>query len=392
MERITWKDIDFVKVGNATDSDGKTGVTVLRFPRGAQGGLHISGGGPAARESGVLDPTTAPTPVNALVLGGGSAFGLCASDGVMQSLEERNIGFPTAYGVVPIVCQSDIYDLSYGNPKARPTVQMAYDACERTFTSTEPMSGNVGAGTGATVGKMCGMERAMKGGIGYAAAKLGDLVVGAVVVVNAFGNVYDQLGRALGGVMDAGREHILDACQLMYDQYEGRSESKPLLGESVTVSVGNELLQDSSSQGEADLGMEKGNTTIGAIVTNAQFGKGELTKIAMMATNGYARSIRPVGTLSDGDTIYAFSATVTGESHAVDAEHGNSGVHCDKSDKSVAGESICGTSKTIVADVNVVGTLAAELMSEAIEDAMHASRLDNSEVLANILDLHEVKM
>lgn len=392
MERISWNEIDFVRVGNATDAIGKTGLTVLRFPQGAQGGLHISGGGPATRESGVLDPTTAPTPVNALVLGGGSAFGLCASDGVMQSLEERNIGFPTAYGVVPIVCQSDIYDLSYGNPKARPTVQMAHDACERTFTSTEPMSGNVGAGTGATVGKVCGMERAMKGGIGYAAAKLGDLVVGAVVVVNAFGNVYDRQGRALGGVMDAGREHILDACQLMYDQYEGRSESKPLLGESVTVSVGNEPLQDSSPQGKAFLGMEKGNTTIGAIVTNAQFGKGELTKIAMMATNGYARSIRPVGTLSDGDTIYAFSATVTGESHAVHTEHGNGGVHCDKSDKSVASESICGASKSIVADVNVVGTLAAELMSEAIEDAMHASRLDNSGFLANILDLHEVKM
>ena len=392
MERITWNDIDFVRVGNATDAIGKTGLTVLRFPQGAQGGLHISGGGPAARESGVLDPATAPTPVNALVLGGGSAFGLCASDGVMQSLEERNIGFPTAYGVVPIVCQSDIYDLSYGNSKARPTVQMAHDACEKTFTSTEPMSGNVGAGTGATVGKVCGMERAMKGGIGYAAAKLGDLVVGAVVVVNAFGNVYDRQGRALGGVMDAGREHILDACQLMYDQYEGRSESKPLLGESVSVSVGNGSLQDSSSQGEAVLGMEKGNTTIGAIVTNAQFGKGELTKIAMMATNGYARSIRPVGTLSDGDTIYAFSATVTGESHAVDAEHGNGSVYCDKSDKSVASESICGTSKSIVADVNVVGTLATELMSEAIEDAMHASRLDDSEFLANILDLHEVKI
>ena len=392
MERITWNEIDFVKVGNATDAIGKTGLTVLRFPQGAQGGLHISGGGPAARESGVLDPATAPTPVNALVLGGGSAFGLCASDGVMQSLEARHIGFPTAYGVVPIVCQSDIYDLSYGNPKARPTVEMAYDACERTFTSTEPMSGNIGAGTGATVGKVCGMERAMKGGIGYAAAKLGDLVVGAVVVVNAFGNVYDRLGRAIGGVMDAGREHILEACQLMYDQYEGCSESKPLLGESVTVSVGDEPLQDSSSQGETVLGMEKGNTTIGAIVTNAQFGKGELTKIAMMATNGYARSIRPVGTLSDGDTIYAFSATVTGESHAVHTEHGNGGVHCDKSDKSVASESICGTSKSIVADVNVVGTLAAELMSEAIEDAVHASRLDNSEFLANILDLHEVKI
>lgn len=398
MERITWNEIDFVKVGNATDAVGKTGLTVLRFPQAAQGGLHISGGGPAARESGVLDPTTAPTPVNALVLGGGSAFGLCASDGVMQSLEARNIGFPTAYGVVPIVCQSDIYDLSYGNPKSRPTVEMARDACERTFTSTEPMSGNVGAGTGATVGKVCGMERAMKGGIGYAAAKLGNLVVGAVVVVNAFGNVYDRHGHALRGVMDEGRQNILDACQLMFDQYEGRSESKPLLGKFVKSKMRNETLQDGNSPCEAGLGMEKGNTTIGAIVTNAAFHKGELTKIAMIVTNGYARSIRPVGTLSDGDTIYAFSVDTESmrgrsgthcPSTAVDAEDGNGVAHCEHS---VVSESLCGTSKPIVADVNVVGTLAAELMCEAIEDAMQSSKIDNSEFLANTIDLHEVKI
>ena len=382
MERISWNEIEFVKVGNATDTAGKTGLTVLRFPQGAQGGLHISGGGPAARENGVLDPTTAPTPVNALVLGGGSAFGLCASDGVMQCLEERNIGFPTVYGVVPIVCQSDIYDLSYGNPNARPTVQMAYDACERTFTSTEPISGNVGAGIGATVGKVCGMERAMKGGIGYAAAKLGDLVVGAVVVVNAFGNVYDRHGHALGGVMDEGRQHILDACQLIFDQYEGHSESKPLLGASVKSSVGSEPLQNGHSQHKAVLGMEKGNTTIGAIVTNAAFAKGELTKIAMMATNGYARSIRPVGTLSDGDTIYAFS--VANDDYHLEAQNGLRNM--------VESQSICNTEKEVVADVNVVGTLAAEIMSDAIEDAMQSSRLDNFEFLANIIDLHGMKI
>ena len=382
MERISWNDIEFVKVGNATDSIGKTGLTVLRFPQGAQGGLHISGGGPAARESGILDPTTSVTPVNALILGGGSAFGLCASDGVMQSLEARTIGFPTAYGVVPIVCQSDIYDLSYGNPKARPTIEMAYDACEKTFTGTDPMSGNIGAGTGATVGKVCGMERAMKGGIGYAAAKLGDLVVGAVVVVNAFGNVYDRQGCAIGGVMDEERQHILDACQLMFDQYEGHSESKPLLGASVKSSVGSELLQNGYSQHKSVLGIEKGNTTIGAIVTNAAFTKGELTKIAMMATNGYARSIRPVGTLSDGDTIYAFS--VANDEHHFETQNGLRNM--------VESQSICNTEKEVVADVNVVGTLAAELMSDAIEDAMRSSRLNNFEFLANIIDLHGMKI
>ena len=406
MERISWNEIDFVKVGNATDALGKTGLTVLRFPHGAQGGLHISGGGPAARESGVLDPTTAPTPVNALVLGGGSAFGLCASDGVMQCLEERHIGFPTAYGVVPIVCQSDIYDLSYGHPKARPTVQMAYDACESTFARTEPMSGNIGAGTGATVGKACGMERAMKGGIGYAAAKLGDLVVGAVVVVNAFGNVYDRYGHALGGVMDEERQHILDACQLMFDQYEGISESKPMLGKSVESRVRNKILEDGNSQCEAVLGMEKGNTTIGAIVTNATFNKGELTKIAMMATNGYARSIRPVGTLSDGDTIYAFSVSESDklvecrdnsaqESRNKGASSNNDDHHFELQNslrRIAESQFTYNIEKEVVADVNVVGTLATELMSDAIEDAMRASRVDHSEFLANIIDLHEVKI
>ena len=384
MERISWNEIDFVKVGNATDALGKTGLTVLRFPHGAQGGLHISGGGPAARESGVLDPTTAPTPVNALVLGGGSAFGLCASDGV---IEERHIGFPTAYGVVPIVCQRDIYDLSYGHPKARPTVQMAYDACESTFARTEPMSGNIGAGTGATVGKVCGMERAMKGGIGYAAAKLGDLVVGAVVVVNAFGNVYDRYGHALGGVMDEERQHILDACQLMFDQYVGVIESKPLVGKSI-------------------IGSMEDVPTIGVVVTNAKFTKGELTKIAMMATNGYARSIRPVGTLSDGDTIYAFSVSKSDklvEYHTNSAqESGNKGANVNNDDhhfeiqnglrRITESPSTCNIEKEVVADVNVVGTLAAELMSDAIEDTMRASRIDHSEFLANIIDLHEVKI
>ena len=164
--------------------------------------------------------------------------------------------------------------------------------------------------------------------------------------------------------MDEGRQKILDACQLMFDQYEGISESKPMLGTSLKPSEGNDSLQDGHSQCEAVLGMEKGNTTIGAIVTNAAFHKGELTKIAMMATNGYARSIRPVGTLSDGDTVYAFS--VTG--------------------------SVSEFSRWIVADVNVVGTLAAELMSDAIEDAMQASKLGNSEFLANIIELHEMKI
>ena len=174
----------------------------------------------------------------------------------------------------------------------------------------------------------------------------------------------------------------MDACQLIFDQYEGHSESKPLLGESVKSSVGSEALQNGHSQHKAVLGMEKGNTTIGAIVTNATCTKGELTKIAMMATNGYARSIRPVGTLSDGDTIYAFS--VANDDHHLEAQNGLRNM--------VESQSICNTEKEVVADVNIVGTLAAELMSDAIEDAMQSSRLDNFEFLANIIDLHGMKI
>ena len=199
--------------------------------------------------------------------------------------------------------------------------------------------------------------------------------------------------------MDEERQHILDACQLMFDQYVGVIESKPLVGKPVIGSMGDIPLQDSDARGEAVLGMEKGNTTIGAVVTNAKFTKGELTKIAMMATNGYARSIRPVGTLSDGDTIYAFSVSESDTLVEYDANKGANGNNDDHHFEIQNGlrriaesQSTCNIEKEVVADVNVVGTLAAELMSDAIEDAIRASRVDHSEFLSNIIDLHEVKI
>ena len=169
------------------------------------------------------------------------------------------------------------------------------------------------------------------------------------MVVNAFGDVYDRKGQPLGGVMDASRTHMLDTSQMMYSQYVNQEKVCSMIG---------------------------GNTTIGAIVTNAPFSKAELTKIAMMATNGYARSIRPVGMLSDGDTIYAFS------SHVKDC--------CKHDDMPVDGT--IAESSPVVPDVNLVGTLAADLMCEAIEDAMQSSYVTDDEFLGNLLKIHEVKI
>ena len=183
---------------NAQDDQAKTGVTVLYFPQTAIAGVDISGGGPASRETPVLSPLTNPTPLNAIVLSGGSAYGLAAADGVMTTLEKHGIGYDTRCALVPIVCQSDIYDLSYGASNVRPDARMGAEAAENALAGTHPLSGNVGAGTGATVGKACGMKRAMKSGIGYSAAQLEDIrnfiayqsrVGGFADVLSANGNV-----------------------------------------------------------------------------------------------------------------------------------------------------------------------------------------------------------
>lgn len=351
MQYIDWKEIDFVRVGNSTDQENKTGLTVLYFPKGALGGVHVSGGGPASREMAVLSPETNATPVNALVLGGGSAFGLAASDGVMAALEERGEGFPTAYGVVPIVCASHIFDLAYGNPKVRPDAKMGREAFLAAVSESLPLSGNIGAGTGATVGKLKGMQRAMKGGIGYAAAKVGDLIVGAVVVVNALGNIYDSEGKLMAGLMDESRSRIMDSGEMLYEMYEENSGMKTthsMFGRTKVTTPMKRSSRAKATDSALNLLNNRSNTTIGAIVTNGQFNKGELTKIAMMATNGYARSIRPVGTEADGDTVYAF------------------------------------TSGAIKGDVNVAGTLAAEMMSTAIERAIYSSAMSNENFLAHV--------
>ena len=301
LKRVPFSTLEGVMVGNARDDDAKTGVTVLYFPHTASAGVDISGGGPASRETPVLDPTRNNTPLNALVLAGGSAYGLEASTGVMECLEQHGIGYDTGYALVPIVVQSDIYDLSYGSASVRPNKAMGYLACSRALEGNDPRSGNVGAGTGATVGKILGMERAEKSGIGYSALQLGELVVGAVVVVNALGDIY-QKGQKIAGLSNA------DSAAELF-----RTMQAPLPGT---------------------------NTTIGAVITNAGFNNAQMQKVASMARNAFARCIRPVGTMLDGDTIYGISTSA----HPVEA------------------------------DINVVGTMASDAMEAAIADAVLQSR------------------
>lgn len=317
FKEISLNEFDNVWFGNAQNDSAKTGVTVAIFPNGARVGVEISGGGPASRETPVISPTTAPTPVNAIVLAGGSAYGLAASDGVMRWLEENHIGFDTRAALVPIVVQSDIYDLSYGSAKIRPDASMGYDACKLAKRHAKFVSGNFGAGTGATVGKLGGMARSQKSGLGVYAVQLGEIKIAAIVVVNALGDVYDErTGKKIAGLLTADRKNFSDS----------RAELYKL------------TTQPNSRE----------NTTIGMIVTNGNFDKAQLTKIASMTQNAYARSIKPVGTLFDGDTIYAASV----------------------------GE--------VSADLNTVGTLAAEVMSEAIRRAVESSRIPDEEFLKHI--------
>lgn len=303
VREIDITEIQGLRIGNAQDEEAKTGVTVLLFDKGARVGADISGGGPASRETPLTSPVTADNPVNAVVLSGGSAFGLAAGDGVMRYLEEHGIGYDTGYAKVPLVCQSCIYDLGCGRADIRPDAEMGYAACVDAERN-RPAQGSVGGGTGAAVGKLCGMERSTKSGIGIHAVSLGKLQMAAVVVVNALGDIYDpDSGEKIAGLRSADGQGFSDTCRELY-QLSQRTD------------------------------LFSGNTTIGAVVTNGNFSKAEMNKIASMTRNAYARCIRPVGTMADGDTIYA--ASLGG------AE----------------------------ADLNVAGTLAAEVMAQAIQKAV----------------------
>jgi L-aminopeptidase/D-esterase-like protein len=270
-----------IRVGHAQADEALTGCTVILCEDGAVGGVDQRGGAPGTRETDLLRPLHRVEKVHGVLLTGGSAFGLDAAAGVMRYLEERGVGFDVGVARVPIVPAAVIFDLAIGRADVRPDAAMAYQACLN--ATTDPViEGSVGAGTGATVGKILGMQNAAKSGVGSACVEITDgLLVGAIAVVNALGDVIDpHTGEIIAGA---------------------RSEE----GFADTLKVMQKFQASSSASAN--------NTVIGVVATNAKLSKGEANKVAQMAQDGLARAVRPAHTMDDGDTIFALS---TGERSA----------------------------------------------------------------------------
>ena len=276
LKEIKITEIGDFRIGNVEDKENGTGVTVIISKDGMKAGVDIRGGGPASRETPLLNPLMNPEKLYALVFSGGSAFGLNASAGVVKYLEEKNIGYYTKFANVPLVCQSCIYDLGYKSSKVRPDEKMGYDACIDSEKNI-PREGNVGAGCGATVGKLYGMEQAQKSGLGVYAIQIQDIKVGAIVVVNALGDVFNGKGEKIAGLTSKDKKTFLNFREEMYKSL-------------------NPVKSEASE-----------NTTLAAIITNGKFSKAHLCKIASMAQDALARRIDPVHTMHDGDTVYVLS-------------------------------------------------------------------------------------
>ncbi len=292
-----------LKVGHHTLAARPTGCTVVLAEAGAVAGVDVRGGAPGTRETDLLDPVNTVQKVHAVVLSGGSAFGLEAATGTVRWLEEKGIGFDVYVAKVPIVPAAILFDLGVGDPKVRPTAECGYKAAAAA-TDGPVAEGNVGAGAGATIGKLAGPGRAMKAGLASAALTLSNgLTVAALVAVNAIGDVIDPAtGRVIAGVRTPDGSRLADARAL----------------------VRSGALLRPTGPGQ--------NTTIGVVATNAALTKAQATKVAQMAHDGLARAISPAHTPVDGDTVFAL-ATGT-----------------------LAGE----------AEVTVIGALAAEVMADAI--------------------------
>ena len=308
MNAIT--DVRGIEVGHAQDEEALTGCTVILCRRGAVAGVDVRGGAPGTRETDLLDPVNLVQKVHAIVLAGGSAYGLDAASGVMRYLEEQNIGYETGVVRVPIVPSAILFDLALGDSTVRPTPEFGYRAAASANAGAVP-EGNVGAGTGATAGKAFGIANATKTGIGSASLDAGGgIIVGALAAVNPFGDVIDpQTGKIIAGTRMPGTNDFADTL---------------------------EILKTFASQ-KAQNFSNSNNTVIAVVATNAKFDKSGMTKIAQMSHDGLARAIRPAHTLFDGDTIFALS---TGE---------------------------------INADVSIVGAFAAEAVTQAILRAVKMS-------------------
>ncbi len=275
-------DVPGVRVGHAVHALRPTGCTVVLSEAGAVGGVDVRGAAPGTRETDLLDPVNLVDQVHAVLLSGGSAFGLDAAGGVVRWLEERGIGYKAGPAVVPIVPAAILFDLGVGDHRIRPDAALGYAACVAA-SGEAPAEGSVGAGAGATVGKLFGMGRAMKGGVGTASARLGRVTVGAIVAVNAVGDVIDP---ATGAVVAGAREA------------DGR------LGAGAVAAI---------LRGEGPASLQAGMaTTIGVVATDAVLTKAQAKKLAQLAHDGLARSIEPSHTMFDGDTMFALATGRSG--------------------------------------------------------------------------------
>jgi L-aminopeptidase/D-esterase-like protein len=312
-------DVTGIRVGHAHNPQALTGCTVVICDAGAVGGVDQRGGAPGTRETDLLHPGHLVERVHAVMLAGGSAFGLDAASGAMRYLEERKIGFDTRLARVPIIPAAILYDLAMGDARVWPDAAMGYEAC-RNASNDPPSQGNVGAGTGATVGKILGMAQAMKSGIGTASVEIGaGVVVGALVAVNAFGDVVDP---ATGQILAGARSADIGPLRLGAPGYFAD-----------TLQIMKTMV------GRATLGLAtRENTVLGIVATNARLSKEEVNKVAQMAHDGVARTIRPAHTMLDGDTVFALA---TGKRKA---------------------------------DVSIVGAFAAEAVAQAILRAVRSAQ------------------
>ena len=299
-----------IEVGHFTDTRRPTGCTVIIARAGAVGGVDVRGAAPGTRETDLLQPGNLVEQVHAIVLAGGSAWGLDAASGAMRWLEERGIGLDVGVGLVPIVPAAVLFDLPVGDARIRPDAQAGYQACVAA-SRQRPAEGNVGAGAGAMVGKLFGLPRAMKGGIGSASVTVQGVTVGAIIACNALGDVIDpDTGRVIAGARTANGRALQDSRRAIL---RGETLHPPLAGT---------------------------NTTIGVIATDAVISKTQAQKLAQLAHDGLARSINPVHSMSDGDTLFALGTGQSGETLGMLA----------------------------------LGTMAAEATARAVLRAVHAAR------------------
>lgn len=334
--RVDITDIKGFKLGNAENTDAATGCTVIVAEKGATAGVDVRGGGPATRETDLLRSENTIDKIHAVVISGGSAYGLEAGSGVMRELENMKIGHRVSNCIVPIVCQASLFDLNVGQPDVRPDRTMGVKAVHNAFCGGEFHHGNYGAGTGASVGKFYGMNRAMKTGLGTFACSDGEIEVGAITAVNAFADVYDGRNHVIAGLLSADGKRIdgtirpLKNCVAAESSYNMKSKMEPFFNkrreeeeleepettEEVRVepapaeTVEPAEPEETSAVNKEPEDMGYGitfNTTISCLITNAKLTKAQCNKLASILHDGYARAIKPVHSTMDGDTIFVMT-------------------------------------------------------------------------------------